>query len=116
MLPHVLTQSLTHSLLPRGTGVGYQKGNPSCNPPHHSPSLPPRRYFPTILIVLLAVFNDGAMIALSKDTVTPSALPNRWDLTSIFLAGGCAELAAFTGLAVVVMGAALPSRPSFPPG
>ncbi|PRW57643.1 plasma-membrane proton-efflux P-type ATPase isoform B [Chlorella sorokiniana] len=44
-------------------------------------------YFPTILIVLLAVFNDGAMIALSKDTVTPSALPNRWDLTSIFLAG-----------------------------
>jgi len=38
--------------------------------------------------VLLAVFNDGAMIALSKDTVTPSALPNRWDLTSIFLAGG----------------------------
>ncbi len=27
------------------------------------------RYFPTILIVLLAVFNDGAMIALSKDRV-----------------------------------------------
>jgi H+-transporting ATPase len=23
-------------------------------------------YFPTVLIVLLAVFNDGAMIALSK--------------------------------------------------
>lgn len=37
--------------------------------------------------MLLAVFNDGAMIALSKDTVTPSQLPNRWDLTSIFLAG-----------------------------
>ncbi|KAL4418761.1 hypothetical protein ABPG77_005772 [Micractinium sp. CCAP 211/92] len=44
-------------------------------------------YFPTILIVLLAVFNDGAMIALSKDTVTPSRLPNRWNLTSIFLDG-----------------------------
>ena len=30
-------------------------------------------YFPTILIVLLAVFNDGAMIALSKvRTHTPS--------------------------------------------
>jgi H+-transporting ATPase len=28
------------------------------------------RYFPTILIVLLAVFNDGAMIALSKDRVS----------------------------------------------
>ena len=44
-------------------------------------------YFPTILIVLLAVFNDGAMIALSKDTVTPSRVPNRWDLTSIFISG-----------------------------
>lgn len=28
-----------------------------------------RRYFPTILIVLLAVLNDGAMIALRKDRV-----------------------------------------------
>lgn len=26
-------------------------------------------YFPTILIVIMAVFNDGAMIALSKDKV-----------------------------------------------
>lgn len=34
---------------------------------HHSPLC---RYFPTILIVLLAVFNDGAMIALSKDRVS----------------------------------------------
>lgn len=58
-------------------------------PPHtHTPPPPPpRRYFPTILIVLLAVFNDGAMIALSKDKVTPSRLPNRWNLTSIFLDG-----------------------------
>ena len=30
------------------------------------------RFFPTILIVLLAVFNDGAMIALSKDRVSPA--------------------------------------------
>jgi len=44
-------------------------------------------YFPTILIVLLAVFNDGAMIALSKDRVTPSHVPNRWNLYSIFITG-----------------------------
>ena len=44
-------------------------------------------YFPTILIVVLAVFNDGAMIALSKDKVTPSRLPNRWNLSSIFISG-----------------------------
>jgi H+-transporting ATPase len=44
-------------------------------------------YFPTILIVLLAVFNDGAMIALSKDRVTASTLPNSWDLKNIFISG-----------------------------
>eukprot|EP00882_Tetradesmus_deserticola_P005625 GHRQ01005921.1.p1 GENE.GHRQ01005921.1~~GHRQ01005921.1.p1 ORF type:complete len:1073 (+),score=431.52 GHRQ01005921.1:381-3599(+) len=44
-------------------------------------------YFPTILIVLLAVFNDGAMIALSKDRVTPSPIPNSWRLRNIFLVG-----------------------------
>ena len=45
------------------------------------------RYFPTLLTVLLAVFNDGAMIALSKDRVTPSQLPNAWKLQNIFLSG-----------------------------
>lgn len=44
-------------------------------------------YFPTILIVLLAVFNDGAMIALSKDKVVASRLPNHWDLKGIFIVG-----------------------------
>ncbi|WIA34892.1 hypothetical protein OEZ86_013179 [Tetradesmus obliquus] len=44
-------------------------------------------YFPTILIVLLAVFNDGAMIALSKDRVTPSPTPNSWRLRDIFIVG-----------------------------
>lgn len=44
-------------------------------------------YFPTILIVVLAVFNDGAMIALSKDRVVPSPVPNRWNLFSIFTSG-----------------------------
>eukprot|EP00879_Flechtneria_rotunda_P000106 GHRR01000160.1.p1 GENE.GHRR01000160.1~~GHRR01000160.1.p1 ORF type:complete len:747 (+),score=230.67 GHRR01000160.1:4862-7102(+) len=44
-------------------------------------------YFPTILIVLLAVFNDGAMIALSKDKVTPSPTPNAWRLRDVFIVG-----------------------------
>ena len=45
------------------------------------------RYFPTILIVALAVFNDGAMIALSKDRVISSPVPNHWDLRNIFISG-----------------------------
>ena len=45
------------------------------------------RYFPTLLVVLLAVFNDGAMIARAKDRVQSSRTPNRWNLTAIFLEG-----------------------------
>lgn len=37
--------------------------------------------------MLLAVFNDGAMIALSKDRVLPSELPNSWKLYNIFITG-----------------------------
>ncbi|DBA75013.1 TPA: hypothetical protein ACH3X1_010354 [Trebouxia sp. C0004] len=44
-------------------------------------------YFPTLLIVLLAVFNDGAMIALSKDRVVSSPTPNSWNLRAIFISG-----------------------------
>jgi H+-transporting ATPase len=45
------------------------------------------RYFPTILVVIMAVFNDGAMIALSKDRVIASKLPNSWNLPNIFIMG-----------------------------
>jgi H+-transporting ATPase len=51
------------------------------------PPFPPPRYFPTLLIVILAVFNDLAMIALAKDRAVPSRLPNSWDLSSIFIMG-----------------------------
>ncbi len=47
------------------------------------------RYFPTLLIVLLAVFNDGAMIALSTDRVREAPVPYRWVLGTIFLEGKC---------------------------
>jgi hypothetical protein len=33
------------------------------------------------------VFNDGAMISLSKDRVEPSANPDAWFLHRIFIAG-----------------------------
>ena len=62
----------------------------SCTLTRHQaeqPSLPCAGYFPTLLIVLLAVFNDGAMIALAKDRVLPSELPNVWRLSNIFITG-----------------------------
>lgn len=44
-------------------------------------------YFPPLLIVLLAIFNDGAMIALSKDRVTASQNPDAWFLSKVFTSG-----------------------------
>ena len=38
-------------------------------------------------VVIMAVFNDIAMIALSKDRVVPSSSPNIWNLKSIFIQG-----------------------------
>lgn len=62
------------------------------------------RYFPTILIVLLAVFNDGAMIALSKDRVHASPLPDTWSLRNIFVSGGALVLGPVSapGLSLLV--------------
>ncbi len=53
------------------------------------------RYFPTILIVMLAVFNDGAMIALSKDRVISSPVPNHWNLRNIFIVGAHLAIVPF---------------------
>jgi len=41
-------------------------------------------YFPTIAIVLLAIFNDGCMLSVSKDEVKPSDVPDHWNLSEIF--------------------------------
>jgi len=41
-------------------------------------------YFPTIVIVIVAILNDGTMITISKDRVRPSKNPDEWKLGSIF--------------------------------
>lgn len=53
-------------------------------------------YFPTVLIVLLAVFNDGAMIALSKvhsDMLNIPCLVCHWSHSQLWL---CNTLASFS--------------------
>jgi hypothetical protein len=57
------SRSHCHTLTP-------QRQTPTNTPtPNHHPNPTHKyvQYFPTILIVLLAVFNDGAMIALARD-------------------------------------------------
>ena len=40
--------------------------------------------FPTLLIAIMAILNDGTCIAISKDTVEPSKTPDSWNLPRIF--------------------------------
>ena len=41
-------------------------------------------YFPTILIIVFAILNDGTIMTISKDDVIPSPEPDSWKLTEIF--------------------------------
>jgi len=40
--------------------------------------------FPTLLIVILAILNDGTMITISKDRARPSPRPDEWKLSHLF--------------------------------
>jgi H+-transporting ATPase len=42
-------------------------------------------YFPTIGIAILAILNDGCMISICRDRVTPSSVPDKWNPTHIFM-------------------------------
>jgi len=42
-------------------------------------------YFPTIAIAILAILNDGCMISISRDRVTPSQVPDKWNPIRIFV-------------------------------
>eukprot|EP01114_Cavostelium_apophysatum_P014674 TRINITY_DN3862_c0_g1_i2.p1 TRINITY_DN3862_c0_g1~~TRINITY_DN3862_c0_g1_i2.p1 ORF type:complete len:963 (+),score=248.36 TRINITY_DN3862_c0_g1_i2:180-3068(+) len=42
-------------------------------------------YFPTVLIVILAIANDGSMLTIAKDKVSPSETPDKWKLGHLFI-------------------------------
>jgi H+-transporting ATPase len=41
--------------------------------------------FPPFLVLIIAVFNDGTIMTISKDHVRPSPEPNKWRLKRIFI-------------------------------
>lgn len=41
-------------------------------------------YFSVILIAIMAILNDGTILTISTDHVTPSRSPDRWNLKKIF--------------------------------
>lgn len=44
-------------------------------------------FFPTIVMVVIAILNDGTIITISKDRATPSPRPDQWRLGVIFFKG-----------------------------
>jgi len=42
-------------------------------------------YFPTLLIVILAILNDGTILTISKDNVKASPTPDSWKLKEVFI-------------------------------
>ncbi|CAF1914439.1 unnamed protein product [Rotaria magnacalcarata] len=40
--------------------------------------------FPSFMVLILAILNDGTIMTISKDRVKPSPYPNSWNLTEIF--------------------------------
>ncbi|CAF0907616.1 unnamed protein product [Adineta ricciae] len=40
--------------------------------------------FPSFMILILAILNDGTILTISKDRVKPSSYPNSWHLSEIF--------------------------------
>eukprot|EP00026_Physarum_polycephalum_P001490 Phypoly_transcript_01492.p1 GENE.Phypoly_transcript_01492~~Phypoly_transcript_01492.p1 ORF type:complete len:1043 (+),score=172.20 Phypoly_transcript_01492:156-3284(+) len=41
--------------------------------------------FPTIIVVIIAILNDGTILTISKDRVKPSPEPDQWHLPEIFV-------------------------------
>nr|CCA26167.1 autoinhibited H+ ATPase putative [Albugo laibachii Nc14] len=42
-------------------------------------------YFPTLLVVILAILNDGTILTISKDNVIASPRPDSWKLKQVFI-------------------------------
>uniref|UniRef100_A0A453JB45 Uncharacterized protein n=1 Tax=Aegilops tauschii subsp. strangulata TaxID=200361 RepID=A0A453JB45_AEGTS len=43
--------------------------------------------FPPIMVLLIAILNDGTIMTISKDKVKPSPCPDSWKLAEIFATG-----------------------------
>jgi H+-transporting ATPase len=58
-------------------------------------------YFPVIATVILAIFNDGSMMTISKDRVKPNQKPDKWRLSEIFITA--ISLGTWNTISTIVM-------------
>lgn len=56
--------------------------------------------FPPLMVLVIAILNDGTIMTISKDRVRPSPLPDKWNLSEIFSTG--VVLGTYLGLSTVL--------------
>lgn len=49
---------------------------------------------PVLMLMLITLLNDGTLISIGYDNVTPSRKPNKWNLPALFLVSGVLALVA----------------------
>lgn len=62
------------------------------SPKDLDPSSPGFFQLPVLAMAVLAMLNDGVIIAVAYDEAAPSLVPEKWDLQGIFLAAGAIGL------------------------
>ncbi|XP_072986141.1 plasma membrane ATPase 1-like isoform X2 [Typha latifolia] len=56
--------------------------------------------FPLLMVLVIAILNDGTIMTISKDRVKPSPLPDSWKLSEIFATG--VVIGAYLALSTVI--------------
>jgi H+-transporting ATPase len=51
-------------------------------------SWPTYFHMPVIMLMIITLLNDGSLITIAYDNVTPSQTPERWNLRALFFIGG----------------------------
>ncbi|EKX41028.1 hypothetical protein GUITHDRAFT_75022 [Guillardia theta CCMP2712] len=64
---------------------------------------------PVLLLMLITLLNDGSLISIGYDKVSPSTTPEQWNLTRLFVVSGLLALIA-TASSLLLLWAALDSN------
>jgi H+-transporting ATPase len=55
--------------------------------PAHTQDWPDFFHMPVLMLMLITVLNDGTLISIGYDNVSPSKFPEKWNLKALFLIG-----------------------------
>ena len=59
-------------------------------------------HMPVLMLMLITLLNDGTLISIGYDTVTPSVEPDKWNLAALFTIGSLLAFVAFISSIVLL--------------